>query len=340
MVQHEITEMTDLLTSEGCVASPGFARMMRVNYNREMIKTHIFSLKEWDFYQILHGDWVLQLTIGHVSYMSSVSAVLYNLRDNRCLSFNKMKLFPLRSLPMPRNPEVPNELKMEGKDFFAHFSVDGERRHLIMKADDEGAGSFDIDITLPNNPNNEKMVIVTPFRHNPRQFYLNYKENYWRAEGYAKAGGVTVEYDDSTVALIDWGRGVWPFTQEWFWGNGTGWADGKHFGFNIGWGFGDLSRATENFFFFEDKAYKLGVLEFERDAGDYMKPWHFRSEDGDFDFTMNPIFDHYTETKLLFVNNHCHQVFGEWSGVATLPDGRKLEIDKLTAFCEHAENRW
>ena len=339
-MQQEIIETTDLLDDRGYVKSPGYARMMRVRYNREKVRTHPFGLKEWDFYQVLHGDWVMHLTIGHVSYVASISADLVNLRDGRRAGFNRMRPLPLRSLPMPCNPETPHTLKVNGKDYSAFYDVDAKRRHLVMKAEDKKAGRVEIDITIPNNPENEKMVIVTPFPGNPRQFYLNYKENYWGAEGSAKIGDIEVEFDNSTVSLMDWGRGVWPFKHEWFWGSGTGWVNDAHFGFNIGWGFGDTSNATENFFFYKDKAYKLGMLTVTREENDYMKPWHFISEGNDFDFIMEPVFDNYTETKLLFVNTHCHQVFGNWSGKAVLPDGKALEIEKLTAFCEHAENRW
>ena len=55
---------------------------------------------------------------------------------------------------------------------------------------------------------------------------------------------------------------------------------------------------------------------------------------------MKSIFDHYTQTDLLFVHNRCHQVFGEFSGTALLPDGEKIAVEKLIAFCEHAENQW
>jgi len=339
-MQREITEMTDLLDGRGHVAAKGYARIMRVNYNREQIKTHPLSVKEWDFYQVLHGDWVMHLTIGHVSYIASISADLLNIRDGRRVSFNKLRLLPLQSMRMPRNPELPHELEAKGRNYLARYEVDEKKRRLIMRAEDKKAGRVDIDITLLNNPENEKMVIATPFADNPRQFYLNYKENYWGAQGKATIGDVTVEFDESTLSLMDWGRGVWPFTQEWFWGNATGWTGGEHFGFNIGWGFGDTSNATENFFFYKDKAYKLGALEVTRDEKDYMKPWHFVSDDGNFDFTMEPIFDNYTETKILFIDTHCHQVFGNWKGAATLPDGIKLEISDLVAFCEHAENRW
>jgi len=339
-MQHEITEMTDLLDSRGLVATPGYAHRMRVNYNREQVKTHPLSVKEWDFYQILHGDWIMQLTIGHVSYIARIGANLLSIRDGRRHSFERRHMLPLQSLQMPRNPELPHELEVKGRDYIARYEVDEKQRRLIMRSDDKKAGRVYIDVTLPNNPENEKMVIVTPFHGNPRQFYLNYKENYWGAEGSATIGDTTVKFDDNTVALMDWGRGVWPFKHEWFWGHATGWVGGEHFGFNIGWGFGDTSKATENFFFYKDKAYKLGVLSVTRDENDYMKPWHFVSDDGAFDFTMEPTFDNYSETKVLFVNTQCHQVFGNWRGTATLPDGEKLEVNDLVAFCEYVINRW
>jgi hypothetical protein len=197
-----------------------------------------------------------------------------------------------------------------------------------------------IDVTLNNNPANEKMVIVTPFPGKKSRFYLNYKENYWGAAGQARAGDTVVNFDKNTTALMDWGRGVWPFTQEWFWGSCTTFLEGKHFGFNLGWGFGDLSNATENMFFYEDKAYKLGALKVERDSADYLAPWHFSSDDGCFEARMAPFFDNYTETKILFINTRCHQVHGLFSGAAKLPGGRTLNFDKVTAFCEHAQNRW
>jgi hypothetical protein len=56
--------------------------------------------------------------------------------------------------------------------------------------------------------------------------------------------------------------------------------------------------------------------------------------------TFTPIYDRYTETKLLFVNNHCHQIFGKFSGKAVLDDGTVIEVKDLVAFAEHAVNRW
>jgi hypothetical protein len=338
-MQREITSTQTLLDEKGVLVQPGYARKMMFDYNREQVSAGPFSLKEWDFYQIISGDYVLQLTIGHVSYVASFSVMLFNIQTGEKLSFTRMKALPMRGIGMPRNPEKPNVLEVEGKDYHMRFETLCDERHLIIKADDKKIGKIDIDVILNNDPENEKLVIATPFLKK-NQFYLNYKENYYGVSGRVQVGKMSMQPGENDTALMDWGRGVWPFKHEWFWGNGAGFVDGGQFGFNIGWGFGDLQYATENMFFWNGKAYKLDTLEVKRDEHDYMKPWHFKDKDGLFDFAMTPIYDRYTENNMLIINTHCHQIFGRYNGTAVLPDGKVIEVKDLIAFCEHAENRW
>ena len=121
-------------------------------------------------------------------------------------------------------------------------------------------------------------------------------------------------------------------------GNLTARVGGTDFGFNIGWGFGDLSHATENMFFYKRKAYKLGVLQVEMKGG-YMDPWHLKDGEGKLELRFRPIYDNYTENKLLVVNTYCNQVYGLFDGFAVTDEGR-LEFHDLLAFIEHAVNRW
>ncbi|MDR1899331.1 MAG: DUF2804 domain-containing protein, partial [Treponema sp.] len=225
-MQREITEITDLLDKSGNVAFPGYAKKMLFRYNRDRVRARPFGLKEWDFYQVAQGDWVLQLTIGHVSYVTNIAAWLFNTKTGQKQGFSRIK--PL-SIPMPLNPETPHTLIAEGKDFSARYEITEKTRRLVMTAAGK-TDRVDIEVNLNNNPGNEKMVIATPFAGKTGQFYLNYKENYWGADGQARAGDLSVSFDKNAAALMDWGRGVWPFTQEWFWGSGTAFLEGKHFG--------------------------------------------------------------------------------------------------------------
>lgn len=338
-MQREITEVQTLLDNQGVLTQPGYARRMMFDYNRDKIHAGPLSLKEWDFYQVISGDYVLQLTIGHVSYVASFSVMLFNIQTGEKKSFSRMKALPLRSMDMPRNPELSNVLEVKGKEYLMRFETRRDERLLIMQADDPKLGKIDIDLVIKNDPENEKLVIATPF-FKKNQFYLNYKENYYGVCGHAQLGDMRIQPGTEDTALMDWGRGVWPFKHEWFWGNGAGFVNGGRFGFNIGWGFGNLQYATENMFFWNGKAHKLDTLEVQVDTHDYMKPWHFKVRDGKFDFTMTPIYDRYTENNMLIVNTHCHQIFGRYNGTAVLPDGEIITVKELMAFCEHAENRW
>lgn len=334
MNQIEIKEKTPLLTPVGSVGNPGWSRKMNYIYNPQNAKKCLFKLKEWDFYQLQAGDWVLQITIGHVSYIGSFSARLFNIVTGESHEIGTMK--PLPRIKMPLNPEEPNFLQIKEKQLVITFEVTPFARHL--KVQGHGKEKVDVDIVLTNDPENEKMVIATPFEKQS-QFYLNYKENYYQCRGSAAFGDRMVDFSQGR-ALLDWGRGIWPFSHEWFWGNGTGFVGGEPFAFNIGWGFGNTEKATENMFFYRQKAYKLGELIVTQNSENHMAPWHFKDEEGRLDVTMEPVYDNFTQNKVAFVNTSCHQVFGNFTGKAILPDGQELLLENFPAFCEHAVNRW
>lgn len=338
-MENKITKRTDLLDRKGHVIKPGYATKMLYNYNKENIKAHPFALKEWDFYQIYCGDYILKMTIGNISYIANFSAELFNVTTKESYSFSRMKPLPLKSIVLPNDPEQPSLIRVEGKDYTMSFEVQKTHRQLKLTAKDDKIGAINIDIVLNNDITNEKMVIATPFAKKTK-FYLNCKENYFGGKGIIAFGQRRIELDENSTAVLDWGRGVWPFSQEWFWGNGSAIIEGDHFGFNIGWGFGDLKSASENMFFWNGKAYKLGRLHTEIDTTDYMKPWKFRDEEGKFQFVMTPIYDQVTDTKVAFIQMYCHQLFGSFDGFVMLPDGKKVIINNLLAFCEHAKNRW
>ena len=133
----------------------------------------------------------------------------------------------------------------------------------------------------------------------------------------------------------------------WYWGNGSAWITDekgeKHlFGFEITWGIGDESNATETCIFYDGKAHKFGAVDVETfpKPDKYMRDWRFISEDGRFNLTMKPFYDHHSDLNVLAMRMHSHQVHGMWSGKVTLDDGTVLEINDMYAFCEYVENRW
>lgn len=336
-MQKEITKECALIEEDGKL-NVGYARHLYFQYDKSKIRAKKIAVKEWDFYQINCGEYILQLTIGHVSYCGQAGVTLFSTKTGE--RWGTFRLFPFPKklkAKMEVNGEKPHVLRAEQGDFSMTFTVNENERILEAKGKHR-KGDINIRLHLANcSKEKEKMVISTPFE-NPNQFYLNYKENCYDVTGNVEICGKKVEFGKYAKAygLLDWGRGVWPFHQLWTWGNGSTKVDGKYFGFNIGWGFGDLSNATENMFFYDNVAYKLGVVSMEEKDGKQ----HYTDEDGLFDFWVEPVFDNFTKTKVLHVDNSCHQVFGKWHGKVTFPNGDTLEVPEFLAFCENADNRW
>ena len=334
-MQNQIVEKTKLLDKKGHLIQKGYATKMNFIYNKENVKSFPLKLKEWNFYQFIKDTYSLQLTIGHVSYACSINATLIDLKTGKRHEIGAFKLLKTPSLDY--NPEENSYNEYKDDNLFMSFEVSEGKRILTVEGKNEKYKNVEIRLDVENDINNEKMVIATPFKKK-KQFYLNYKENYYKVLGFVRFDEQEVNFDNAT-GLIDWGRGVWPYSHEWFWGNLTSFIDNVPFGFNIGWGFGDLSNATENMFFYNKKAYKLGHLKVTRNENNYMDSWHLIDENEDMELFFTPLYDNYTFNKILFVNTHCDQVYGYFNGYIKV-DGKKIEFNNILAFIEHAVNKW
>lgn len=338
-MQNHIQSTGPLLGSAGSLLQRGYSTQAKLTYNRKHIKAPPWRIKEWDFYQVSNDDYCLQMTIGHVSYAGNISVKVFEFATGKHYEISKMLALPFNRLHMPSSAEQ-GDLTYKGKNMFMQFQVWEGGRRLICKATGKNSPSIDLDIQL-SQPDLTSLVISTPFDEDPAYFYYNHKINCMPASGVVKVGDQEYRFDpDRSFGLIDWGRGVWPFSQNWYWGNGSTYVDGKRFGFNIGHGFGNTTAATENMLFYEGTAHKIGHVYFDLSANGYMSKKKFTSDDGRFEMEFTPIYDQITATKILFVDNKCHQLFGTFTGQAILDDGRIIEVKDMVAFTEHAINNW
>lgn len=331
----EVLTNEQLLDSHGRIVARGYSRHMNFDYDKQRVRT--LRLKEWDFYQIhFDGRYVLQLTLGHVSYAMQVGATLIDLATGDKHQISRIcPIRPAFKRRMPTDPEVAHTLQYFTRNLHVQFETTDKFRRLAFTANDYYGIKAEVNLMLTNvSKFKEKMVIATPFA-DAKYWYLNYKENCFVVNGYVRIGEAAYQIHNG-FGLLDWGRGVWPYRHKWTWGNGGTVVNGKHFGFNIGWGFGNTEAATENAFFYDNKLYKLGEVQEVKYNGEI----RYTDEDRRFVFTVEPLFDNYTHLRMLWVNNTCHQLFGRWSGYAVLEDGTKLQVPPFLAFCEHVRNQW
>ena len=305
-------------------------------YTRSCIHAAPWRLKEWDFYQIADDRLCLQLVIGHVSYVGNCNIALFDhVSGEKLFERGVMIPLPFRSMQLPESAHANSALSFTHGGASLLFETNADVRRL--KADFAGL-SAEVRLT-PTVP--ESITICTPFA-SKRDFYFNEKINLLRADVNLTLDGTRYEFDpDRTFSLLDWGRGVWPFSHEWYWSSVSTRLSGEPFGFNLGCGFGaeEKMRGTENIVYYHGEAIKLGRVSIRHEA-DVLLPWHFEEEDGRFTATLTPRYDRDTITKLLFVNNRCHQMFGTFSGSFLSDDGSRVSFSDVSGFAEHAVNHW
>lgn len=354
--QKEYTEPTKLLADDGTLLAAGWARHNVFDYDRTKVKPQNRG-KEWDFYQICNGKFMVQISFANISIGGYVSAVLIDLQKSdgtnklaEGMVIGPMKLFVggKNKYVLPPKGDVPNNVKFKVKDAEFEFDTKQNSRTLYYNAK-EKSGDIVCNFQMDIPEELENITTVLPFENKPERFFMTTKQNCMPCEGTFKWGDKVWTFSkEDTFACLDWGRVDSPYNLVWYWGNGSAYIDGidgkKHtFGFEITWGIGDESNATETCIFYDGKAHKIGAVDVEDfpKPDKYMNPWHFVSEDGRFDFTMKPFYDHHCDTNVLnMFRMHSHQVHGIWNGTAVLDDGTKLEIKDMYAFCEYVENKW
>ena len=313
--------------------TPFFNTHMTYHYDRSLIPTRLSRIKEWDFYQFIKGDWVVQATIGHASIFSSFDSTLFNLKTKEKYRSSHLELIRKNDPIYEANPEIDHELVVKRKNFYLSIKLENGYRHIIHKSK-----TFDLDLMIKNDYNQDKMVILTPFYESNKHFYLNYKENYYDVKGRLLFDNKEYNFDGAT-GLLDCGRGYFPYKHEWYWSSATfNLDDGNKLGWNLGWGFGKLLN-TENIFFYNSKGYKLDIIESNIENGFIEKKLHLEDNNHLFYVDLEPFHNNISETKVLWINNHCDQIFFKASGYVIV-DGKKIEFNNQTCFLEHATNKW
>ena len=158
-------------------------------------------------------------------------------------------------------------------------------------------------------------------------------------------GSESFELDPAcSFGTLDWGRGVWTYQNTWYWGSASGLVGGVPFGFNIGYGFGNTEKASENMLFFNGRAHKLSRILFQipkKDGQeDYLSSWTFLSDDKRFEMAFVPVLDRASKTDFKLLCSDRHQVFGRFSGRCTLDDGTVIVVRDLFGFAEKVRNKW
>ncbi len=341
-MQYQITKPSRLLNHQGELIQKGYATSLILDYRRKDVKDKLIRLKEWDYYLIYNDDFGFALTVGTTPAIGLVSASFLNFKN----SGEKSGItIGLGGINLPPSSEAGD---INYRDIKTNLSITHDHNirklDLVMKNFD-GGSDIKVSMDLFDQPK-DTMVIATPFQESPTEFYYNQKIIGMRALGVVNFAGKEYKFTpDRSFGLLDWGRGAWPHKVTWYWSATQGMVEGKTFGFNLGYGFGDTSCATENMLFYDGIASKLTDVDFiipknKNNEYEYMKPWIITSSDKRIEMEFMPIFDRNVNLSALILSTEQHQVFGKFTGKAVLDRGMVLEVKDYMGFAERVENKW
>ncbi|NLB21449.1 MAG: DUF2804 domain-containing protein [Clostridium sp.] len=337
-MQNEIMNSTNLLDKDGNLVQKGWGRSTLLKYHRNQVEAAKFKIKEWDYYAVLNDKFGIALTVADNGYVGLGIITVFDFTVPKEWTKQVLVPFPLGKFNMPESPET-GDVVFDNKDFLITFKKKEKMRRLEVRIKDFHQGkSLEANIEL-QEINRDSLMIATLF-HKPKKFYYNHKINNLLPKGTMKIGDRVFDFEsEPSNGVLDWGRGVWTYNNTWYWGSASGLVDNIPFGFNIGYGFGDTSKATENIVFYDGIGHKLDEVEF-RIPDNYTDPWQFTSNDGRFEINFAPVIDRNSNTKVLFIESDQHQVFGHFSGQIVLDNGAIVNVDRVFGFAEKVMNKW
>ena len=330
-----------LLNESGDLIEAGYATTHNKSYLRKDIKVKGLRIKEWDYYYIGNDTYGFAVTVADNDYMSLVSVTWFDFIKKEEMTKSKMKFLTRGKLGMPSSPHDGNVIYKD-KGFEIYYLLNGKQREIMVeiasfKDEKPLSAHLYLDPTI-----DDSLVIAIPF-HKKGHFYYNHKMNLLKASGHVEFMNQTFDFSNA-YGVLDWGRGVWTYKNTWYWSSLSGEYEGKKIGFNLGYGFGDTSKATENILYIDDQTYKFDDVTFhipkQNGRDDFMSPWTIASESKNIHLTFEPILDRHANTNIGIIQSNQHQVFGKFSGEFILPDQSKITIKDMMGFAEKVYNRW
>jgi hypothetical protein len=337
----EIKEKKPLLNDDGTLAAWGWARHPLIIYNKEKLTNDQKKrLKEWDFYNVYNSDYSFEITMADITWMVliTVSLVDYKTGEN----FSNMRIsFNTDLLTPPLNPYEKEVFDRSGV-YSAYTYKEGIK---MLTFDFAKSVIFGPEITgeinIQDDPADDSLATAAPFDDEHLSFFYTDKVFAKKASGVVRVKGKEYVFDEKdSYAVLDWGRGVWPKEFEWGWAVASGEVGGKVLGFNFGWGEENASRFQASAIVYDGVVHKMGPIKWDYNEDDIMQPWHFKSDDGRFDITMECDYDHSQNINLGFYYMKTIQPRGRMSGTVVLDDGTVLDVKNILGFAEHCFQKW
>lgn len=286
--------------------------------------------KRWEYWGIVTPTHLIALTISDIDY-AAVCEVWVMQRAGERTWAAASTLVPPRGVRLPSVIEG-GPARAQGRGLaVAVDEVDGGTRLRAV------AAGVRLDILAVRPPGHERLAVVVPW--SDRRFQYTVKDVARPARGWVETDGTRHPVPDGqSWAVLDHGRGRWPYDVRWNWGAASGRSGGRVIGLQVGGTWTAGTGVSENAVVVDGSLHKIhGELAWDYDLSRWRSPW--RVEGHGLEAVFTPFYNKGSRTNLGLVSSRTDQCFGYWTGRLRTDDAT-VEFTDLLGWAEDVHNRW
>ncbi|MCC2318737.1 DUF2804 domain-containing protein [Cellulomonas chengniuliangii] len=330
--EREITEPVDLCLPSGRLnpAAVGWSR-------RRLHRTALRGwgrAKRWEYWGVMTPTHVIGLTVASLDYAAQHQLWVLDRATGE-------EVDRVAVVPFARGAVLPASLgggpaSARARGMEATITEGDCRTRLRARTD-----RVQVDLLSVVGENHESLGVVVPW--SDRQFQYTVKDVARPVTGTIVVDGTAHDVpEDGSWAVLDHGRGRWPYSMRWNWGAGSGVVDGHVVGVQVGGRWTDGTGSTENALMLDERVHKNSdELVWEYDRADWLAPWRVHDAARErVDLTFTPFHERASRMNLGIVAGETHQCFGTWTGWMTTDAGDRVRVDGVEGWAEEARNRW
>ena len=346
--ERELTAPVSLTLPNGRLnpAAVGFARSPLVDTSGIGGRHGWGRNKRWEYWNVITPTHIVALTISSLDYAAVHEVWVFERASERSWG-RGATVIPSRDMVLPGSLGGGIAIA-HAKDLAITVTPTGDGGVWRLHAAIPDA-SFDITVTRPAH--HDCLAVVVPW--STRRFQYTVKDVALPASGTITTEGVRHDVPAGSWAVLDHGRGRWPYDVAWNWGAGAGvLPDGRSIGLQVGGRWTDGTGATENAVIVGGVLHKISTpVRWSYDLAAPLRPW--RVTGGGLDATFTPFYDKRSAMSLGILSSRTDQCFGEWTGTFTWTDADAADGDApdaagthevafagLIGFAEDVHNRW
>lgn len=331
----ELTEPVDLCLPDGRLnpAAVGWSR-------RPLHRTNLRGwgrTKRWEYWGVITPTHILGLTVSSLDYIAVHQVYLLDRATGQERELGA--IVPLAKGAILPDTRPPITVRGRGKGVELDFvdELDGSGRTSIRAAVATKALALDVELVAGVPIGGESLSVVVPW--DDMHFQYTVKDPARPVLGRIVVDGTRIDIGTDSWAVLDRGRGRWPYRMTWNWAAGSGIAGGHRIGLQLGGLWTVATGMTENALIVDGVVDPIPVeLDWELGADRADGAWRIRGER--VDATLTPEHTRHARTNALVIASDTVQAFGTWSGRARGSDGTEYRLDGLVGWAEQARNRW